>query len=107
MLSVFSKNKTVTPEDAFAMFRLAPTHRIKQLQGEAVKPTRDTLRKLLDQYEIFLGVTNTPEDELAKQFMDKSCYEKLLNQGNDFGKLILQALHEIGGDNDFHRIIVV
>lgn len=106
-LSAFSKNGTVTKEDAFAMFRLAPTHRIQQLEEEANKLTKQTLQRMLDQYEHFLEVTNTPEDRLVEQFMDKSRYERLLKEGNQFGNLILAALREIGADNDYYRIIVV
>ncbi len=107
LLSVFSKKGTVTQEDAFEMFRLAPTHRIQRLEGDAIGQTQETLREMLNQYERFLEVTNAPEDMLVQQFMRKPRYDELLNQGNRFGRLILQALDQIGENNELHRIIMV
>jgi hypothetical protein len=108
LLAMFRLNHTVSPTDALTMIRLAPTERIEWLCarpefGESLENTR----KLLGQYEQFLGTTNQDEKKLVSQFMDKDLSRRYMSQAYEFGDTVFNVLTTIGGGNRFHRLLVV
>ncbi len=107
LLHAYSEKGTVTERDAYSMLQLAPTHRIAELIKRTNRSVRGVFTQLLDQYAMFLSVTNVHEKELVEQFKDRERYKILMREGNQFGKLFLDALSLIGAGNDFHRIVIV
>jgi hypothetical protein len=108
LLAVFRLNNTVTPDDALAMIRLTPTGRLEWLgtRPEFVDSHENT-RKLLDQYETFLKITNQPEENLVAQFMNKDLGRTYMEQAYEFGDTLFDVLTSIGSGNRFHRLLVV
>lgn len=108
LLTLFSKNGTVSPTDAASMIRLTPTERLEWMiaQSELIN-ARSTLEGLVGAYERFLSNTDASEDEMVEKFLDKNIKKKYWESSFEFGDLIFQAFSLIGNNNRFHRLLVV
>lgn len=108
LLAIYKKSGTVSPQNALDMIELTPTHRLEWLAKQKdLDVARKTLLNLLEQYEQFLSTTNVAEETLVERFLDKTQTRDLMAAASKFGDLIYQALTEIGGNNAFHRMLVV
>jgi predicted nucleotidyltransferase len=108
LLAVFERQKTVSPSDAVEMIKLTPTGRLEWLIGQQhLASARSTIEDLLRQYEVFLKTTNVEEAELIRQFQAKQLSRDYLDAAYKFGDLMFAALNQIGGNNRFHRLLVV
>lgn len=102
------RNNAVGPRDALEMIKMTPTQRLEWLIGQHdLRRARDTVVKLLEQYERFLETVNVPKGELVELFLDKPKARTLMIAANKFGDLTFQALTEIGDGNAFYRMLVV
>jgi hypothetical protein len=108
LLSVYKAQGSVGPADALAMTKLTPTERLEWLRGQPdLKDAKSTIETLLNQYERFLEVTNTKEDDLISQFLDKDTSGRYMEAAHEFGDSMFQALTVIGNNSAFHRLLVV
>jgi predicted nucleotidyltransferase len=108
LLATFSREATVSPEDAMKMILMTPTERLEWLvQQSHLADARLTLQELLKQYEVFLKASNVGEVELLKQFQLRDASRSYLDAAYKFGDLMFDALSQIGGGNRFHRLLVV
>jgi predicted nucleotidyltransferase len=108
LLAVYAKQSTVSPSDALAMIKLTPTERLEWLREQSdLANARETITKLLDQYERFLETTNAPETELVRVFLDPKTSHDYMNAAYTFGDFMFEALSLIGNGNRFHRLLVV
>jgi hypothetical protein len=108
LLAVFEQQKTVSPSDVVEMIRMTPTGRLEWLiRQQHLASARSTIQDLLAQYEIFLETTNIEEDDLVRQFQTRQLSRDYLDAAYKFGDLMFAALNQIGGNNRFHRLLVV
>ncbi len=108
LLAVYGQKKSVAPSDAMAMIRLTPTQRLEWLLEQSyLASARDTIAKLLNQYEHFLEMTNATEQDLVDRFLDKKTSREYMDAAYKFGDLVFEALTSIGNGNRFHRLLVV
>jgi Nucleotidyltransferase domain len=108
LLAVYKSKKYVAPSDAFAMTKLTPTQRLEWLRDQPdLGGSKNTIVKLLDQYDRFLETTNFKEDDLVGQFMNKDTSRKFMNAAHEFGDSMFEALTIIGDKSKFHRLLVV
>ena len=108
LLTVYSKQQTVSPADAMAMIELTPTERLEWVLGQPeLAQTHGKIKELLAQYERFLEATNAAEDELVSRFMDKKESQSYMSAAYKFGDLVFEVLTSIGKGNQFHRLLVV
>jgi hypothetical protein len=108
LLFIHSKNHTVHPEDVIYMIGLTPTERLEYLHRQPrLAQAHTSLDKLLVQYELFLGTTNQPEEELINRFMNKTDSAKFMGNAKEFGDSMFEALSQIGESSDFYRLLVV
>ncbi|MEO6966783.1 MAG: hypothetical protein ABI076_12960, partial [Acidobacteriaceae bacterium] len=108
LLAVYVDQKTVTPSEALNMIAITPTQRLEWLLTQPyLAQAHLAIQKLLDQYEIFLKTTNFAEKELLVQFSDSSKARTYMSDASTFGDLVFKVLRSIGGDNPFHRLLVV
>lgn len=108
LLAIYRREKSVRPTDAVAMVHLTPTERLEWLLNQdVVSDAHNSVRSLLEKYEEFLQMTNASEEELVASFMNKSKSRDYITKANDFGNVMFDAIKTIGGDNRFHRLLVV
>lgn len=108
MLFVYIKHKTVSPLDIVSMTRLTPTQRLEWLRDQpSLKQSRDTIVKLLAQYENFLQTTNADESELISRFSDRKKSSEYMAAAYTFGDLAFETLSSIGNGNRFYRLLIV
>lgn len=108
LLALFNRNGTVSPSDAIQMVRMSPTQRLEWLLAQDdTKDAHPLLNLLLDQYNAFLYVKRTSNEELAQKFRDKTIETKHFKEANLFGETMYGVLTEIGGGNRLHRLLVV
>lgn len=108
LLAIFEQQKTVSPSDAVEMIKLTPTGRLEWLIAQPhLVGARPTIEDLLRQYEVFLKTTNVEEADLVRQFQAKQVGRDYLDAAYKFGDLMFAALNQIGGNNRFHRLLVV
>lgn len=108
LLAVYRQRETVAPGDELAVIRRTPTERLEWLMEQSeLSEVRANVKKLLDQYERFLGATNQDEEELVNQFMDKELSRRYLGQAHEFGDTLFDVLTSVGGGDRFHRLLVV
>lgn len=108
LLTVFSKNKTVSPVDAAMMVSMSPTERLEWMLAEPeVSSAAGLIRNLLECYEKFLSNTDAPEDDLVTKLLDKEEAKKYFESQFLFGNGIFEVFNAIGGNNRFHRLLVV
>jgi predicted nucleotidyltransferase len=108
LLAQYEANESVSPTDALEMIKLTPTERLEWLLNQSsIADAHETIRKLLDQYELFLDETNYAEHELISRFMDSTVNRRYAQAAYQFGDLMFGVLDRIGQDNRFHRLLVV
>lgn len=108
LLTVFSKNKTVSPMDAKHMISLTPTARLEWLLNEPhCKKAHQAIRKLIKQYEAFLSKTDVPENDLVALFKDKQKRSRYFGSKYAFGNSVSEVLVIIGEGSLFYRLLVV
>jgi hypothetical protein len=108
LLATFARQQTVGPADVLEMIHQSPTGRLEWLINQQdLRDARPTLDALLRQYEKFLETTNAPEAELLRQFEDKKISHNYMDAAYIFGDLMFEALNRLGGNNRFHRLLVV
>jgi predicted nucleotidyltransferase len=108
LLSTYSLRKTVHPDDAVSMTRLSPTARLEYLlQQQHIAAAHETIGKLLQQYEVFLTATDSPEAEIVARFLNPGVAKEHFRSANILGDLTFEALELIGQRNPFHRILMV
>jgi hypothetical protein len=108
LLAIYKAQKSVAPRDALSMTKLTPVGRLEWLKDQSdLKGARDTIVKLLDQYDRFLETTNFKEDELVQNFMNRDMSHKYMNAAHEFGDSVFEALTKIGQDSPFLRLLVV
>lgn len=108
LLSTYSRQNTVHPDDALAMAKLSPTARLEDLlKQKHIAAAHETIGKLLQQYEAFLTATDAPEAEIVQRFLDPDAARKYSQSANDLGDLTSKVLGLIGQENRFHRMLVV
>ncbi len=108
LLFTFGNNKTVHPADVVRMIGLSPTQRVEDIcEASPSADVKQCMKKILDKYNDFLGVTDVPEADLVKQFSDKKVAGKHFAEARDFGTSIFEALNHIGSNNEFYRLLVV
>jgi hypothetical protein len=90
------------------MIALTPTGRLEWLKQQPyLSDAHEVLDKLLAQYEQFLEVTNSDEEELIKRFMEKEASGRYTEAAYRFGDFVFDALTCIGKRTRFHRLLVV
>lgn len=108
LLAVYVNQRTVSPSEALAMIAITPTQRLEWLLTQPhLAQAHSAIQKLLDQYEIFLETTNFAEKELVEGFSDSSRARTYMSDASKFGDLVFEVLRSIGGNNPFHRLLVV
>jgi len=108
LLATFGRHQTVSPADVVEMIHQTPTGRLEWLiTQQDLQDARPMLEALLSQYEKFLETTNAPEAELLRQFEDKTTSRGFMDASYKFGDLMFEALNRLGGNNRFHRLLVV
>lgn len=108
LLALYNQNNTVSPQDALGMIKLTPTERLEWIMKQDFLATAHaTVTELLDQYELFLAVTNVEENDLIGQFLDKEKSSAYMTAAYKFGDLMFEALNHIGRNSRFHRLLVV
>jgi predicted nucleotidyltransferase len=108
LLTVFSKNKTVSPLDAALMVSMSPTERLEWMLAQSeISSAADSIRGLLEYYENFLTNTDAREDDLVAKLLDKGEARKYFESQFQFGNGIFEVFNAIGGNNRFHRLLVV
>jgi hypothetical protein len=108
LLAVYGEKKTVSPQDAVAMINLSPTDRLGWLLlNQDLECAYGAIRKLLDQYERFLEITNADEDELVDRFMNKTTSKAYMNDAYLFGDLVHEVVTTMGKNNRFSRLLLV
>ena len=108
LLTVFSRNKTVSPVDAETMVSMSPTERLEwMLVQPELRDAADLIRTLLEGYEKFLSKTDAREDDLVARLLDKEEAKKYFESQFLFGNGIFELFNAIGGNNRFHRLLVV
>lgn len=105
LLTIFSKNKTVSPADASTMVLMSPTERLEWMlaQPEAVNAA-NLVRRLLDYYEDFLKNTDEREDDLVAKLLDRESARKYFESQFLFGNGVFKLLNAVGGNNRFSSV---
>ncbi len=108
LLSTYSLQQTVHPYDALDMAMLSPTERLETLlEQNHIAHAHETIGALLKQYEVFLAATDASEGEMVARFLDLARAREYFQSANVLGDLTFKALSLIGGENPFHRILMV
>ena len=108
LVTVFVKNKTVSPTDAVRMIDLTPTKRLEWLQEQKqLTAAHATIDRLLTQYEQFLRQTDEVESVLVSRMMNKGHAAALVISASEFGDSVMEALEVIGHGNRFLRVLIV
>jgi hypothetical protein len=104
-LATFVEKQTVSPEDVSEMVSYAPTERLEWLlKSNRWTDAHGSLRELIDRYEDFLKSTDYPEKEIISKLLEGRL---TLRFDNRFGDLVRDAIQSIGGQNRFHRMLIV
>ena len=72
-----------------------------------LRDSKNSITKLLHQYEKFLETTNADEQELFKRFSDKEKSAHYMREAYTFGDLAFDVLSVIGKGDRFFRLLVV
>ena len=108
LLAIYEQQKSVHPQDVLNMIGLTPTGRLEWLRDQNyLSDAKDTIERLLRQYERFLETTDAPVSELINRFMDKEQTRRYFDSAYEFGDLVFDALTQIGKNTRFHRLLVV
>jgi predicted nucleotidyltransferase len=108
LLSTYSDQHTVHPDDAVTMAKLSPTARLEYLlEQNHIAAAHETIGRLLQQYEAFLTATDAPETEIVTRFLNPTVAREHFESANVLGDLTFRALELIGQGSSFHRILMV
>jgi predicted nucleotidyltransferase len=108
LLAVFSRNKTVSPNDAVNMITMMPTERLEWLASQShLAEAHSSITNLLNCYEEFLRRTDESEEKLIERFMDKTQSGEFFKSADKLGDLVCEVQSKIGQKNLFHRFLVV
>jgi predicted nucleotidyltransferase len=108
LLTVFEKNKTVTPKDAAHMVSLTPTQRLDWLVSEPkAAKAHSGIQELIKKYEFFLHLTDASKTELVRLFGDNQRTTEYWESAYAFGDLAYQILDTLGRKSRFYRLLVV
>lgn len=108
LLAVFTRNKTVGPNDAVSMIALTPTERLEWLATEPhFAEAHPSITELLRAYEEFLSRTDESEGRLVERFMDKAQSSEFFKSASQLGNLVFEVLDKVGEKNLFRRLLVV
>lgn len=105
LLAIFNKSKTVSPSDMREIVSKTPAQRLIWLQDTF--QTGDAIKNLIDSYERFLRVAETPKAELLEKFKDKTTRRALIDEANKFAGTMHEAVEEIGKGSSLARQLVV
>lgn len=106
--AVYSECQTVTPDDAIKMISITPSQRLEWLLSkQQLSNAHKDISELLASYEKFLGNTDLPEDKLIDEFQNRERSISLFEDAYQFGDLMCNVLHAVGGGSRFHRLLVV
>ena len=108
LLFVFGRDGTVSPKSAISMIKMTPTQRLEELLKERqLDNAHSDVKECLTQYNLFLEATNRPEPEMQDAFKDKRSSQEQMETAKKCGDALFRVLNIIGGQNAFHRILVV
>lgn len=108
LLAVFTRNKTVSPNNAREMISLTPTERLEWLLSQPhCQKAHSSINRLIKSYEAFLSKTDASENDLVSLFMNKATRQKHFGSGYEFGNSVFKVLEIIGKGNPFYRLLVV
>jgi predicted nucleotidyltransferase len=108
LLSVYGRNKTVTPDDIRNMVRLSPTERLEWLTREKdLADAHAKANELLALYEGFLDQTNVSENTLLKQLEDRATRKAYFSAADAFGDTMFDLIELLGKKSRLHRLLVV
>jgi predicted nucleotidyltransferase len=108
LLAVYRRSMTVTPDDVLAMISFTPTQRFQWLlEQRDQKAAHPIVRRLLEQYELFLKRTNEPEAALVAKLIDETTRKEFAGGANILGEAVFEAVNIVGNGSKLHRILVV
>ncbi len=108
LLTIHTRNNTVTPEDAKSMVHLSPTERLEWLLVQPDTAAAHVgIEGLIDSYERFLTNTGKPEAELVEEFLNKATSTDYFAAAASFGDQIFEVIELIGQHKKLHRLLVV
>lgn len=108
LLAVYVDKSTVSPVDAMNMIELTPTQRLEWLLEQSyLSDAHEVIGRLLKHYSAFLQTTNAEEKDLLELFSDPVKSHEFMDNAYDFGDSVFEVLKKIGGENRFHRLLVV
>ncbi|MFC7332416.1 hypothetical protein [Rhodocista pekingensis] len=108
LLAIFKENGTVSPKDAIKMTEKTPTERLEfLLTVDGIRESRDTIERLLIQYDKFLVNTGESETPLEERFEDRESFHNLMSDSKLFGELMFDAMQKIGRESELFRLMVV
>jgi hypothetical protein len=83
LLSTYSDQHTVHPDDAVTMAKLSPTARLEYLlEQNHIAAAHETIGRLLQQYEAFLTATDAPEAEIVARFLNPTVAREHFQSAN-------------------------
>lgn len=103
---VFSKEKTVALEDARIMVHQSPTERIQSVGAQYTGASAISSR-IIELYERFLAVTNSPESVLVELFLDHEKRRQLMTEAGNLGDAMYDLIRTFENDNRLYRLLVV
>jgi hypothetical protein len=90
------------------MTKLTPIERLEALSRQrSVASARTVIRKLIDQYDVFLEKTNEPEAMMVLKFADREKRKELAGDAAQFGDLMFEAISTVGNGSQLHRMLLV
>jgi predicted nucleotidyltransferase len=108
LLAIYGRAKTVRPNDMVEMTKLTPIERLEALSRQrSVASARTVIRKLIDQYDVFLEKTNEPEAMMVLKFADREKRKELAGDAAQFGDLMFEAISTVGNGSQLHRMLLV
>lgn len=108
LLAVFREHGTVAPSDVQEMVERTPMQRLEWLNRKPLfSKAKKKIADLKRQYEMFLQVTNAPDDALLDKFLSKAENDKLMKDAFRFGDLMFDLLQTVGSGTPLYRLMVV
>jgi hypothetical protein len=109
ILYCYNSTGRVTQTDMLSIARMTPLERIERLAA-TVKNNSETvkgLNSIISEYEEFLQITNTTEEDLKIQFSIPERQTELLQKSYVFATSIFNVIESIGKGTKLHRMLVV
>lgn len=105
---VYSRSKSVTPDQAKHMVSITPTARIEWVAAESKKTeVQNAADELLSRYEEFLKKTDMDPGVLKEQFLNRELNRAYVKSAREFGDVVFKLLVLIGEGTRLHRLLVV